>query len=92
MNAPSRLNREAFKKAIADHVTECYVELDDGTGQQRYVCKHCGREVKQATAWISVHTLLFEECAGWGEIRRIPLPYCPTCEGELTETRGCIHI
>ena len=93
MNAPSRLNRESFNKAIADHIANRYIEMaSDGTGQRRYVCKHCGREVKQATVWISVHSLLFQECAGSGEVRRIPLPYCPNCEGEPTETRGCVHV
>lgn len=87
MNAPARLDSEAFDRAIADHVATRY-RLKDG----QYRCRKCNSVIQQTTGYISVHSKLFSNCAGGGSVKHVPLPYCPQCEGAPTEIHGCVHV
>jgi hypothetical protein len=87
MEAPrKRLSQEQFNQAISRHVARHYRRKGKG-----YVCKTDGASIKQTTCYVSVHTNLFPNCAGGGEVRTTNLPYCPKCEGAPKNTSTCVH-
>ncbi len=58
-----------------------------------YICKKCNSEIKFATCFVSIHLKEFGgACAGTGEVRSVPLPYCAKCEGEPICTFTCVHV
>ena len=88
MEAPSPgLSPEDLKRTIVEHENEHYRR--EGS---RWICKKCGSVVQQVTCSISIHDARWgDECAGYGEVNQIPLPYCPKCEGLPTKTSTCVH-
>ena len=55
-------------------------------------CKQCGGGIKAITAAISVHFTEFDQtCAGGGDVRHFPVPFCPKCE-PIPDDSGCIHV
>ena len=56
-------------------------------------CNACGSIIQQTTLYATVHDGGFSNCAGHGEVERLALPYCPTCEPDVSEEmqRTCIH-
>lgn len=54
-------------------------------------CPRCGGNLAVVLAYISIHLLEFDFCAGAGNVVRVPVPYCPVCEDE-PEQYGCIHL
>lgn len=89
MEAPAAgLSGQSFDNVIAFHVEKFYEKIEGG-----YKCRKCDVEIQQTTCTISIHTKLFDsQCAGAGEVRRVPLPYCPKCEGKPKNTSTCIHV
>lgn len=89
MNAPPRgLCRTEFNGFIGRHCWERYTKSTGGR-----VCKKCGSRILQVAGFASVHAVEFgDHCAGDGDVKRFPLPYCPNCEGKPTETSTCIHV
>lgn len=78
---------ESLENEIAAHVAANYDESASG-----YTCKRCSSPIMQTTLYVSVHTRAFNNCAGSGEVRHVPLPFCPKCEGEPDTPRSCIHV
>lgn len=73
-------------------------ELDRLTGEQflrdegKTLCRACGSQASIAPCCVSVHTVLFEECAGGGEVKRFSVPWCLKCEGPMPDAvYTCIH-
>lgn len=90
MNAPpARLSPVDFEAVIQKHISDNY-QKGDGGG---YNCHHCGSKIQQITGSASIHEAVFgDPCAGFGEVYRFPLPFCPKCEGKPTQTGTCIHV
>jgi hypothetical protein len=88
MNTPEEgLTVEGFNAAIETYLVAQCEKTDEG-----YRCKKCGSKIMQTTCYASIHSTEFSEVhTGSGEVKRLPLPYCPTCEGKPTETTTCIH-
>ena len=88
MEAPTRgLSPNAFFSAVEAHEEAHYEKKGDG-----YVCKKCGSEILQETCYVSLHDARFGgKCAGSGEVKQIPLPFCPKCEGRPKRTHTCTH-
>lgn len=85
---PAKLSPEEFGRFIKEHVISRYDKVEE-----RLVCRSCGSVIQQITCYVSIHTSLFaDQCAGFGEVKRFPLPYCPKCEGEPKTTSTCIHM
>jgi hypothetical protein len=57
-----------------------------------YVCKTCGNEIQQTTLFISIHNKGWKGCVGSGKVQNVNYPYCPTCDGEPSVVRACIHV
>ncbi len=58
-----------------------------------YVCRECGRRILWTTCEVSIHTRsTLSRCSGAGKVRRVPLPFCPECEGPPKNTSTCIHV
>ena len=88
MEAPrERLTLQGFNAEITNYFAEHCEKTESG-----YKCKKCEAVIQQTTLWVSIHTTLFEECAGYGEVKRFPLPYCPRCEGEPKKISTCVHL
>ncbi len=89
MEAPAgKRSREELRAAFERHVAEHYAPKGSG-----FVCKKDGAEIRQTTLYVSVHAKAFGDmCAGSGEVERLPLPYCPTCEGVPSNTSTCVHV
>ncbi len=81
-----RKSRAEFEKEIQAHLEAKCMQID-GT----WHCKECKAKIHSSTCYVSVHTLLFDACAGGGEVEQKVIPYCPTCEGEPKENMSCIH-
>ena len=90
MEAPAgRMDLDVLNAAIGQHITEHY----EVNGDKRFVCKKDGSEIQQTTLYVSVHTKVFgDTCAGTGEVKNLPLPYCPECEGEPKNVFTCVHM
>ena len=90
MEAPQgRMSPEEFEKTMAMQSDARYQYVEGGG----YRCKNCGSEVLQTTLYVSVHSSEFgDSCAGSGKVVKVPLPYCPKCEGEPKNFTTCIHI
>lgn len=88
MDAPREgLSRDEFNAAIEGHISRHYKKAG-----KDFVCSADGAKILQADCAISVHLAMFNNHAGIGEVIHLPLPYCPTCEGEPKRTRTCIHV
>lgn len=89
MNTPSgRLSTNQFNQVISDHIKENYKQNDTG-GMD---CIKCGSEIQQTTCVVSIHDKRFSGCVGGGEVKTVPLPYCPKCEGVPQNVSTCIHV
>lgn len=84
---PRGLRLEEFKKTYLQLTEEGY-EQDGGA----YYCRACGTVAESGTAFVSLHTTLFEGCGGSGEVARISIPGCPLCEPEGYEMQACVHL
>ena len=84
MNAPEGKRSQAAIQADIDRWVEEHV--DDAC------CETCGAIVQQTTLYASVHEFA-DVCAGSGQVIRLPLPYCNTCEPSVAgqTQRTCIH-
>jgi hypothetical protein len=89
MNAPQKsLSAEKFCRVFLDYIGKKCQKTDDG-----YACATCGTRILFATAVVSLHVIEFEpECSGFGEVKHVPLPYCPQCEGKPREISTCVHL
>jgi len=89
MEAPPKgMSAAAFNEFMKGEIESRYEQRD---GQ--WVCKTCGGTVQQTTCYVSEHASEFGEThAGDGEVRRIALPYCPSCEGVPQNTSTCVHM
>lgn len=88
MEAPSMgLSVQMFDETISQHIFTHY-KSDNTEGM---ICEKCGTEIQQTTCFVSIHDKRFSGCTGDGEVRRVPLPYCPKCEGIPKRTSTCIH-
>lgn len=86
MNAPEGKRPRA---AIQADIDRWVSEHMDGAH-----CRTCSAVVQQTTLYASVHDIrCCDACAGFGEVVRLPLPYCNTCEPEVANQmqRTCIH-
>lgn len=81
-----RQSREAFDAAVKAHLDTQCMKIGDA-----WYCKKCKGKIMAATCYVSLHTVLFETCAGGGEVEQKPIPYCKTCEGEPKENMSCVH-
>jgi len=80
---------DSVNDRIIAHVTANY---EHDAENNRYSCKTCKAAIQQTTCFVSVHTKLFGmACAGSGEVRQVPLPYCLNCEGKPKRVSTCIH-
>ena len=87
MEAPVKgLSPEDLVKKFEDHIKDHYEKVNGVN-----VCKKCGTRVEQVTCYISVHSKMFSSCTGGGEVKQVPLPYCPKCEGVPKNTSTCMH-
>ena len=87
MQTPEKVTASEFNGLVALYLKQCCKPKPEGKG---YVCKACGAEIQQATASISLHSLRFGECGGYGDVKRVPIPYCANCEAKPKEG-GCVH-
>ena len=85
---PGRMSPDDFQRVLDEHVVAHFEKGDGG-----YKCKRCGAVIKRVTGYASVHSAEFgDTCAGGGNVRQFPLPYCPNCEGEPKQTATCVHV
>ncbi len=56
-------------------------------------CNKCNTVIQATTLYASVHESGWSNCAGFGEVKKLPLPYCPACEPDVpkNDQRTCIH-
>jgi len=89
MEPLEKVSPQEFLAAGQTYLTE-RCKIDQG----RIVCKACGTGIREFTVPVSVHFALpgFPDCTGSGQVRALPVPYCPTCEGEPRKRSSCIHI
>jgi hypothetical protein len=88
MNTPKRISLEQFMQERAEWGAEHCVEREDGVE----VCAECGAPIEEAQPYISLHDARFgEACAGCGQVLRLAIPYCPSCE-EIPAASGCLHV
>ncbi len=89
MEAPSGTSLEALDATIRAHIAEHY-KPEEGKG---YVCRKDGAEIQQTTLSVSIHLEAFEDSGvGTGEVRSLPLPYCPECEGKPKNVSTSIRV
>jgi hypothetical protein len=81
-----RKTEEDFDAAVSAHLAAKCMLVDEV-----WYCKECKDKIDAATCYVSVHTVLFDTCAGGGEVRQKLLPYCPTCEGAPEKNATCVH-
>ena len=62
-----------------------YIQKKDG-----FHCPKCDSIIQQTTCYVSVYFREFRELAGGGEVRHIPYPYCPECDGKPDHVSGYI--
>jgi hypothetical protein len=89
MECPERVTEEEFNFMIEEEF-KTYKPVGD-----KWACPNCGSIIQQKTAFVSIHDAGFGDCAGRGEVKRVAIPYCPTCEPEIAEKRelyGCVHV
>jgi len=72
---------------IIDSWEEKFEKRSDG-----FYCKQCGSQIMQTTCHVSIHTKLFSQCAGSGEVKTINYPFCPKCDGEIEYVTACYHV
>ncbi len=80
--------------AIRADIDEWVAENSEGVigGEELY--RHtCGTILRQTTLYATIHETILATCAGYGDVKKLALPYCPTCEPDVSaETqRTCIH-
>lgn len=86
MNAPEGKRPLAAIRADIHRWVEEHIE--------NACCRTCSAIIQQTTLYVSVHLSVFgKACAGHGEVIRLALPYCSTCEPEVARQtqRTCIH-
>lgn len=89
MEVPQKgLSPEQLTKAFKDHIKNNYTRVDKKT----YFCNKCDSQIQQTTCYVSIHNKKFSGCVGEGKVEKIPLPYCPKCEGEPKNTSTCMHV
>lgn len=81
-----RKTRSEFEAEVDAHLVAKCMQIENV-----WYCKKCKDKIHAAVCYVSLHTVLFEVCAGGGEVEQKPIPYCPTCEGEPKENASCIH-
>jgi len=89
MNCPTRVTAEEFN-ALIEEACETYKPLGDD-----WACPNCGSIIQEKTAFVSIHDAGFRGCSGYGQVKQVPIPYCPTCEPEIDarhELYGCVHV
>ena len=83
----NRLSLEDFQDRLMMMIGEQFLRDEGKTS-----CRACGSEAVTALCCVSVHTVLFEECSGSGEVKRFSVPWCRTCEGSAPPAvYACIH-
>ena len=50
-----------------------------------------GSYIMQTTIYISVYVKETRQQAGFGEVRHVPYPYCPKCQGKPKNVSGHIR-
>src|SRR5262249_2058395 len=99
MNAPQRLDPDAFGEAVQHwidtqgrRVTAKERAFVRGRGVKYvYLCNSCSNILEWRKCFISLHASEFPNCTGPGPVDRVPLPYCPQCEPQ-PENQGCVHM
>ncbi len=94
MKAPvGKRSQKAIQADIKQWVRDCAYE--SGVGSGVFNCLMCGAPIQQTTLYATVCEVGFgfSRCVGFGEVIKLPLPYCPICEpGVATEIqRTCVH-
>ena len=90
MGAPLKgLSREAFNQYINDYIDK---KCKTKEGQKMFFCQVCDSKIQQTTCFVSIHLLKESGCKGPGKVVKLPLPYCPLCEGEPKNTSTCVHV
>ncbi len=89
MNAPAGMRpMESLQADIDKHLAST---AEPKSEEREYKCKKCGADILFTTCYVSIHIKGFS-CAGMGEVQRLSLPFCPTCEGPPTKTSTCAHV
>jgi len=83
VKAPQRVSFEQFIRDLRDW-------REDRTCEDGITCRHCDEPIAERIVYLSIHDSRFEACAGPGQVLKVVLPYCPSCE-EL-DRAGCLHI
>ncbi len=91
MNAPEGMR--SLSAIVADIDKWVADNTDNATPPEDIHCKTCSAVIQQTTLYASVHESGWSNCAGFGEVKNLALPYCPTCEPNVpAETqRTCVH-
>jgi hypothetical protein len=87
MDTPEKISPMLFERRLRTHIAAHY----NTAGRQGWQCKKCGGTIIRLTAALSLHDARFSNlCAGAGEVRLIPIPYCPKCD-PVPKASGCLH-
>jgi len=85
---PGKMTQKEFNRFMRQEIESRYEKRENG-----WFCKKCGAKVQQTACYVSVHEEVFgDTCAGSGKVQKLPLPYCPECEGEPQNTTTCVHV
>lgn len=87
MEAPQVGRSPEELSAAIEEIFEKYDATETGLA-----CRTCKGKINFAACAVSVHeTAPGGICAGFGNVIRFPLPYCPKCEGKPERTATCVH-
>lgn len=91
MKAPIGMRPLSFLQADID---QWVMDNTDGLVEERTLrCNQCNAIIEQTTLYATVHINPPGGCAGYGEVTKLALPYCPTCEPDMPAEaqRTCAH-
>ena len=84
MNTPEKISCEEFLRQRQAFIDRC-----DKQGEA-VLCPVCRSWIRFVGAYLSIHDARLENCAGYGKVLRLVVPYCPQCETQPSD-RGCLH-
>lgn len=84
---PGGMLVKEFNECRKREIESRYEKRENG-----WFCKKCGAKVQKVTCYVSEHEIASGgQHAGTGSVQKIPLPYCPQCEGKPQNTSTCVH-
>lgn len=88
MRTPERISPEELQMTVSAFLQEkCF--KDDPSGP--WLCKKCGACIVSEEVFFSVHDSRFSICSGFGEVRKVPIPFCRVCETPPKKD-SCVHL